>query len=75
MTSNTLYISASVRWAIVPAPVARRRDVRSRRAAAEHDRGRATEVDRVARTVRERQLFGRCRSRDDLAARGELARR
>jgi hypothetical protein len=66
-------VSASARSAILPASVARRRNVRSRRAAADHDGGRVTEADRVARTPRERPLFARSRSRDDLAPRGELA--
>ena len=79
MTSNTLCRPTSAPCAIAPAPVARRRNVRSRRAAADHDRGSATEADRVARTLRERQLFARYRSRDELANGGaygdELAKR
>jgi RNA polymerase sigma-B factor len=75
MTSNPLRTPASAPSAVAPAPVARHRNVRSRRAAAEHDRRSATESDRVARTLRERQLFARYRSRGDLAARDELVER
>ena len=75
MTSNPLWIPASAPWAVAPATAARHRDVRSRRAAADHDRRGASEADRVARTLRERLLFARYRGRGDLAARDELAKR
>jgi RNA polymerase sigma-B factor len=75
MTSTTLCIPARAPRAVAPAAAARRRNVRSRRATAEHDRGSATEADRVARTLRERQLFARYRGRDDPAARDELVKR
>ena len=75
MTSNTLCIPAVAPSAVAPAPVARRRNGRSRRAAADPERGSATEADRFARTLRERQLFARFRSRGDLAAREELVER
>ena len=35
----------------------------------------ATEADRAVRTLRERELFARSRSRDALAARDELVKR
>jgi hypothetical protein len=73
MTSNTRCMPASALWAI--APVARRRNVRSRCAAPDHDRDGAAEADRVARTLRERQLLAPYRSRDDLAALDEVAKR
>jgi RNA polymerase sigma-B factor len=72
MTSNPLGIPASAPWAVAPDSVAGHRNVRSRRAAADHDRRSATEADRVARTLRERRLFARYRTRGDLAARDEL---
>src|SRR5262245_49685949 len=75
MTSNTVCIPASAPWAVTPAPVARRRNARSRPAAADHDRGSATEADRFARRLRERQLFARYRGRGDQAARDELVKR
>jgi RNA polymerase sigma-B factor len=75
MTSNPLRIPASAPWAAAPAPDARRRNVRSRRAAADHDRRSDTEADLVARTLRERRLFARYRSRGDLAARDALVER
>src|SRR5262245_7620663 len=75
MTSNTLCVPARAPWAVTPAPVARRRNGRSRRAAAHDNRGSATEVDPLARRLRERQLFARYRGRGDLAARDELAKR
>jgi RNA polymerase sigma-B factor len=74
MTFNTLLLPASAPWAIASAAGARRRKARSRRAAA-GDGGGATEADRFARTLRERQLFARYRGRGDLAAREELAER
>jgi RNA polymerase sigma-B factor len=40
-----------------------------------NDRRSATEADRAARTLRERHLFARYRSRGDLAARDELVER
>lgn len=49
------------------------RKTRSRRAAP--DRDRVTETGRDARRLRERKLFARYRSRDDLAARDELVER
>ena len=75
MTSNPLVISASAPWAVAPATDAGHRNVRSRRAAANHDRPSATEADRVARTLQERRLFARHRTRGDLAARDELVKR
>ena len=75
MTSNPLGIPASAPWADAPATVAGHRNARSRRAAADHDRRSATEADRVARTLRERRLFARYRTRGDLAARDELVQR
>jgi RNA polymerase sigma-B factor len=75
MTSNTLCIPTSAPWAVAPATVAGHRNVRSRRAAADHDRRSATGADRAARTLRERQLFARYRTRGDLAARDELVER
>ena len=48
------------------------RDVRPRRTARNHDRRSATEGDRLARRLRERQLFARYRGHDDLKARDEL---
>ena len=74
MTSNPLRIPAGAPRAVAPAAAAGHRDVRSRRAAADHDRRSATEADRFARTLRERQLFARYRG-GDLAAREELAQR
>ena len=73
MTSNPLRMSASAPRAV--APVARHGNLRSRRAAADHDRRTATEADRAARTARERELFTRYRERGDLAARDELVER
>jgi RNA polymerase sigma-B factor len=64
MTSNPLSTPASAPRAVAPAPVAPHRDVRSRRAAADHDR-----------TLRERELFARYRGRGELAARDELVGR
>src|ERR1700754_15224 len=75
MTSNPLAIPASAPWAVAPATVAEDRDVRSRRAAADHDRRGATEADRLARTLRERRLFARYRTRGEQAARDELVQR
>jgi DNA-directed RNA polymerase sigma subunit (sigma70/sigma32) len=75
MTSHPLGIPASAPWAEAPAAVAGHRNVRSRRAAADHDRRSATEADRVARTLRDRRLFARYRTRGDLAARDELVKR
>jgi RNA polymerase sigma-B factor len=75
MTSNPLGIPASAPSALAPAPVAGHRNVRSRRAAADHDRRSATEADRLAPTLRERRLFARYRTRGDLAAREELVKR
>src|SRR5205809_7699948 len=75
MTSNPLCMPASAPSGVAPATAARHRDVRSRRAAADHDRRSASEADRVARTLRERQLFARYRGRGDLAARDELVKR
>ena len=75
MTSNPLGNPASAPWAAAPAPVAGYRNVRSRRAAADHDRSEATGADRVARTLQERRLFARYRSRGDRAAREELVTR
>jgi RNA polymerase sigma-B factor len=72
---NPLSIVASVPWAAAPATVAPGRDVRSRRSAANRDRGGATGDDRFARRLRERQLFARYRGRHDLAAREELVER
>jgi RNA polymerase sigma-B factor len=66
---------ASAPSLVAPAAVGRRRNVRSRRAAPDHDRRRATEADRLARTLHERQLFARYRRRGDLAARDELVKR
>ena len=66
---------ASAPSAVAPATAARHWDVRSRRTAADHDRRSATEADRAARTLRERHLFARYRSRGDLAARDELVKR
>src|SRR4051812_15160411 len=75
MTSNPLCMPASAPSALAPAPAARHRDVRSRRAAADHDRRSASEADRVARALRERLLFARYRGRGDRAARDELVKR
>jgi RNA polymerase sigma-B factor len=75
MASNPLRIPASAPRAPAPATAGRHRDVRSRRAAADHDRRGAMEADRFARTLRERRLFARYRSRDDRAARAELVER
>ena len=75
MTSNPLCMPASAPTTVAPAPAARHRDVRSRRAAADQDRRSATEADRVARTLRERLLFARLRGRGDRAARDELVNR
>src|SRR5947208_14353416 len=75
MTSKPLCIPASAPSALAPATAARHRDVPSRRAAADHDRRSATEADRVARTLRDRQLFDRYRGRGELAARDELVKR
>jgi RNA polymerase sigma-B factor len=75
MTSNPEGISASAPRAVAPATVAGDRKVRSRRAAADHDRRSATEAERLARTLRERRLFARYRTRGDLAARDELVKR
>jgi RNA polymerase sigma-B factor len=72
---NPLSIVASVPSAAAPATVAPGRDVRSRRAAANRDRGSAAGGDRFARRLRERQLFARYRGRHDLAAREELVER
>jgi RNA polymerase sigma-B factor len=74
MTSNPLAIPASAPWADAPATVAGHRNARPRRAAADHDR-RSADADRVARTLRERRLFARYRTRGDLAAREELVKR
>jgi RNA polymerase sigma-B factor len=73
MTPNPLSIAASVQWPAAPVQAARSQGVRSRRAAGNHYRGSATEGDRFARRLRERQLFARYRGRHDLTARGELA--
>jgi len=54
-------------------PVAPIRDVRSRRAPGNH--GSTAGDDRLARRLRERQLFTRYRGRHDLAAREELVER
>jgi RNA polymerase sigma-B factor len=67
MTSNPLRMPASAPWAVATATIAGHRNVRSRRA--------ATEADRVARTLQERQLFARYRSRGDLATRDALVKR
>jgi RNA polymerase sigma-B factor len=75
MTSNTLWIPANAPWAVARAPVARHRNARSRRAAADDGRGSATEADRVARALQERRLFARYRGSDDLSARDELVKR
>ena len=74
MTSNPLGIPASAPWQ-VPAPAAGNRNARSGRPAADRDRRNATEADRVARTLQERRLFARYRSRGDRAARDELVKR
>jgi RNA polymerase sigma-B factor len=75
MPSNPLRTPASTPSAVAPAPGARHRKGRARRAAADPDRRSAREADRVARTLRERQLFAGYRSRGDLAARDELVKR
>jgi len=64
MTSNPSSTSASALRTVAPAPVAPHGDVRSRRAAANHDR-----------TLLERELFARYRGRGELAARDELVAR
>ena len=71
MTSNTLSIVASAPWAAVGP----NRSARSRRAAADRNLRNATEPDRLARTLREQQLFARYRSSGDLAARDALVER
>jgi RNA polymerase sigma-B factor len=71
-TPNPLSIGASAQWAAARGAVAPSRDVRPRRAAGNHDRGSTTEGDRLARRLRERQLFARYRGRHDLTARDEL---
>jgi RNA polymerase sigma-B factor len=75
MTPDTRRVPASAPSAVPADTVARRRNLRSRRAVPNHDRGRATEADRAARTLRERRLFARYRGRADLAARDELVER
>jgi RNA polymerase sigma-B factor len=75
MSSNPVSIPASAPSAIVSATVAPPRNIRSLRAAADHDGRSATEAARFARTLRERRLFARYRSRRDLAARDELVER
>jgi RNA polymerase sigma-B factor len=74
MTSNPPAIPASAPWAVTPPAVAGRRNVRSRRATTDHDRRSATEADRVARTLQERRLFARYRTRGDQGAREELVK-
>src|SRR3954453_17446037 len=75
MASNPLCVPASAPSAVASATAARHRDVRSRRAAADHDPRGASEADRFARTLRDRQLFARYRGRGDRAARAELVKR
>jgi RNA polymerase sigma-B factor len=75
MTSNPLRSPTSASAAVAPAPVAQDRNVRSRRAAANHDGRSATKADRVTRTLPERELFADYRGRGDLAARDELVER
>jgi RNA polymerase sigma-B factor len=72
MTSNPQGIPASAPWAIGPATVPGHSNARSSRATADHDGSSDTEADRVARTLQERRLFARYRTRGDLAAREEL---
>src|SRR4051794_13979534 len=75
MTSKTLRSPASAPAAVASAPVARQGRVRSRHAAADHDRRSTTKPDRITRTLQERELFAGYRSRGDLAARDELLQR
>jgi RNA polymerase sigma-B factor len=72
MTPNPLSIGASAQRAGARGAVTANRDLRPRRAAGNHDRRSATEGDRRARRLRERQLFARYRGRDDQTARDEL---
>src|SRR5262245_1378405 len=67
--------SVSAPWGAATTTSARPRNLRSRRAAATRDRTSATDADRVARRLRERQLFSRYRSHGDLEARDELVER
>ena len=69
-TSNPHPISASGQGTAARVRVAPSRRVRPRRAAGNADHG--TSDDRLARRLKERQLFARYRGRHDLAARDEL---
>src|SRR4051812_23796182 len=71
-TPNPRSIAASAQWAAVRSAGAASRDTRPRRASGNHDRRGITEGDRLARRLRERQLFARYRGRNDLTARDAL---
>jgi RNA polymerase sigma-B factor len=71
-TPNPRSIAASAQWAAARSAVAAGRDARPRRASGNHGRRGITEGDRLARRLRERQLFARYRGRNDLTARDAL---